>query len=53
MFKILADYPDREGTVMPPRWAGDVELEEPVTFRDLTWDEILLIEDWIQLGAHL
>lgn len=42
MHKILWDYPIREGTVMPPPWAGEL----------LELDQLRLIERWIRSGAR-
>lgn len=51
MHKALPDYPDRDGTAMPPLWADDTELAVEVSHRALSADELRLIEDWIQVGA--
>lgn len=53
MHKILADYPVRRGSAMPPPWTTSARSPsgQPVAYKPLTQEELRLIELWIFAGA--
>jgi len=51
MHKVLADYPDRVGTVMPPPWASEVAKTRALPAQPLSVAEAEAVELWILAGA--
>lgn len=52
LHKAIPDYPDRDGTAMPPPWwSPDLDLGVEIEARPLTANELRMIELWIATGA--